>query len=188
MKVYLDMDGVLYAWNKGIAKMFDVPYDNKAIQEEFAGDYEGLESFIGFDKVEKGIRDAGKKFWLDLELFPWARDVYREAVSYAGDKNVFFLTSFGKWPDSASAKLEVLTRDFKTNPNQVILTKSKHLLAREGSVLVDDKPENLDAFQDHGGTIFRWPHEFSIQSGQIDLIDQIDKLKFTLNRTLNSWG
>jgi 5'(3')-deoxyribonucleotidase len=188
MKIYLDMDGVLYAWNKGIAKMFNINYDNRAIQEEFAGDYEGLESHIGFDVVDKGIRDAGKDFWLGLEMLPWARDVFDTANKIAGDKNVYFLTSFGKWPEAGPAKVEVLARDFGVKSDKIVLTKSKFLLAREGTVLVDDKPNNIEEFKKHSGNTHLWPHEFSFLCGKVEIVEELDKLAAKFSRVRSNWG
>lgn len=187
-KVLLDMDGVLYAWNKGVAKMFNINYDNKAIQEEFSGDYEGLESHIGHDAVEKGIREAGPDFWKNLEQLPWANEVFKAVENIAGFNNICFCTSFGKWPEAAPAKLEVLKRDFNIKTEQVIFAKAKHLLARGSSYLIDDKLSNVREFRDAGGPAILWPNEFSILSGKVDLVGQLDKMKHEIQGLVNSYG
>jgi 5'(3')-deoxyribonucleotidase len=188
MKVFLDMDGVLYAWNKGIANLFGINYDNKAIQDEFAGDYEGLESHIGVEEVEKKIREVGPDFWLNLELLPWAKDFYGKLEKIVGAENIYFATSFGRWPEAAPAKVAAIKRDFNHDGRKIVLIKDKFLLAKADTMLIDDKKTNVDEFHNWGGNAAVFPHEFSILREKVDFVGVTDKIFRKIKELKASYG
>lgn len=168
MKVFFDMDGVLYSWNKGIATLFGVDYNDKDLQRKFSGDSYGLENFIGTKKVSEGIQKAGSDFWLNLELLPWAKETYYMMENAVGKKNIYFATSFGRWPDAVDAKIKAIKRDFDQDNNKIILLKDKFLLAKPSTILIDDKEINIIKFIENGGLGALFPNEFRILSGKMD--------------------
>jgi 5'(3')-deoxyribonucleotidase len=158
MIVYLDMDGVLYNWNKAAYKLMGVDYDDPIIQEAHKDNYDALDGLRGEENVTRAVLEAGADFWLSLEKFQWADDLYEGMVDTVGVENVYFCTSFGKWPEGASAKAKVLLRDF--NSRRLVLIKDKYLLAKNNTILIDDKPSNTKNFGLHGGWSWEWENEF----------------------------
>lgn len=189
MKIFLDMDGVLYSWNKGVAKLFDINYDNKRIQQEFADDREALESHIGTNIVSEKISKMGADFWRDLELLPWAKDVYNKAIEIAGNPEaVYFATAFGRWPEAASAKAQAIQRDFGVDSKRLILIQDKFLLARPDAILIDDKRDNVELFHNYGGAAFKFPNEFSVLSEKVDFVGELEKMYDKMKRVKASYG
>lgn len=182
MKAYLDLDGVCYGWLVPICRHFGIDYSDPLIQAEFKDEYDGIEKFIGSEKINKYIEDEGYNFWINLPLLPWAKDLYSYLCSIAGEENVYFCTAFGKWTAGASAKADKLIRDF--NSKRLVLIKDKYLLANANSILIDDKPENIKLFYENGGHTWIWPHEFELFSDPNRLESELKSLKEYIKKHL----
>jgi 5'(3')-deoxyribonucleotidase len=172
MNVYLDLDGVLYNWNKAAARLAGVNYNDPHVRQDWKRDYDYLEKKVGKDVLNPLIISAGGTFWEDIELLPWAKDLYKQICNSVGEKNVYFCTAYGTFLDGATAKAKVLKRDFDTT-DRVILTHEKHLLANPNSLLIDDKPSNLNKFTAYGGCAWEWPSAFKFLDDELLIHDEM---------------
>jgi hypothetical protein len=95
------------------------------------------------------IEAAGEDFWTELEYLPWAADLLRllDGLDWR------IVTSL---PPKAKlscyfGKLRWLDAHFNGQFSRCHLLHDKHLLARFGTVLIDDNPENVERFRAEGG-------------------------------------
>ena len=142
--IYLDVDGVLVNWVKGAASLFgkteaDV-YANWEPQNFDVAPPLGITE----DELWEKIDAAGMDWWADLELMPWAKDLYQECLSLAP---VYFLTSPSYHWSSAAGKL-VWFQKFTGNKHfrNYLIGPPKERCSLEGSVLIDDADRNISAF------------------------------------------
>jgi 5'(3')-deoxyribonucleotidase len=160
LKIYLDLDGVLYNWTGSALKVFDIdPKDhhNRKILKTY---HDGIEMLRSKKEVFDKIEELGFEYWQNLKLFPWANTLY-EALTEIGD--VTILTSPGSWSHAGRGKLLALKRDFEIK--NFILAKKKEVCAAPDCILIDDKKKNILRFREGGGWGHLWPNSFCIEDG-----------------------
>ena len=149
MKVFLDLDGVLVDFRRGVWVAFgrDVILSNWF----FWGDWEGVSS--------KDV-DA----WCDIDFWDslnWTSDgtcieqVVREKF---GSENIYLLTTPMYNSGSGTGKLRWIKRCMPWVYDRTIISYApKSLLARPNTLLIDDKDENIAEFVAAGGILVPRP-------------------------------
>lgn len=147
MKVFLDLDGVLVNFRKGIHDAFNVPYDYSTLSPKwyFWEDWPG----IAFNDVNRTCTEA---FWQNLE---WTHDgerIFKYLEERIDPKNIFLLTTpmpnVGSW----TGKMLWIRKHLPAYEKRLIITTApKHILARPNRLLIDDKDENINEFRQAGG-------------------------------------
>lgn len=141
-KVYLDMDGVLADFVAG--------YNRVAGTRYAPGDQLPHPSQ---DPTLKKI--TGTDFFARLPKFASADALVRMVVDQFGHYNICSSPLRGDHENSAAMKTQWLQRHLQPQPQQIIITsrKEKHARQPDGTpnILVDDKPENIQRWQDAGG-------------------------------------
>lgn len=155
IRVFLDLDGVLVNFAKGIKDKYDLEYPTTRIpQEEF-------EAF--HDKLFGLIRQDGVNFWKSLEPMPGAIEMFEYFNSTVNELNI--LTA---WPHSFYNRSDQLSASLgkkfwvEDNLNErmarrtiVCFAKDKfHQVNRfpnDINVLIDDMPGNIRDWNAAGG-------------------------------------
>ena len=97
----------------------------------------------------KPIRAKGEEFWMNIELLPWAHDLILLLTDGGYDWHI--VTSPDEHVGSYTGKIKWLHKHFGWRLNRCWLNSHKHLLAKPGRILIDDREENIKAFEEHGG-------------------------------------
>lgn len=141
-KVYLDMDGVLADFIAGYNKRFGTNY---------AGNEELPDA-----KVDQNFpKLVGTDFFQTLPMFGSAPQLVRAVVDLFGYYNISSSPLRGDHENSGNNKRAWLVSHLSPNPRQIEITsrKEKNAVQANGTpnVLVDDKPRNIQRWQDRGG-------------------------------------
>lgn len=170
----LDLDGVVSFWEKSAAKTLGVNLEDKEIREAIKNG-KGIESYVGGDdKMWSKIDAEGIKWWREMELLPWAKELY-EKLNEKAD-HFCFLTSPSNNPSCAAGKIEWLKKHFGENFKDFLIGRNKHLCASSRSILIDDNKGKIKKFRSFGGHVFQWPHPLSLIDGDIDINETIKEL------------
>ncbi len=177
--IYLDLDGVLNEWVRGVCKLFDLK-----VETVYADLAEGdrIEWCAGLSVSDfwDRITDAGADFWSDLELSDVALDLYEAARRVTS--RVYILTSPSWDPQCAAGKVVWMQRHFRGRGGHpfldYVLTSHKSLLAGPGTLLIDDRPTFCSAFTEAGGEAWWFPSEWDPQAGMLarQMIDRLNEM------------
>lgn len=175
-KIYLDMDDVLVDIRATLALRIkeiiqdtrysgreietfrryrkDVNVDHLAIQlhRTFVSkdlrqlsDYEEALINISYLPIRNNI-----SFWAALPLFPYSMDLVNYCISLVGRENVYFLTSpLDK--ECIQGKKIWVAKYFPDFANRTIYNSDKYLWANQNSLLIDDRPKNINLWKQHNG-------------------------------------
>lgn len=164
MTVYLDMDGVLADFFKGLEQFYNVRHW-KQIQDK-----------------EKSIQAlAGTDFFNTLDVFETSQELIDFAKS-TGDWGICSSPLRGDRDNSAYWKRVWLTeKQFLPSIDKLIFTGQKENFAVDKidgtpNILVDDKPSNIKRWNDKGGIGIRY------QANEDDLVEYLfEELKYALS-------
>jgi len=164
MTVYLDMDGVLADFFKGLEQFYNVRHW-KQIQDK-----------------EKSIQAlAGTDFFNTLDVFETSQELVDFAKS-TGDWGICSSPLRGDRDNSAYWKRVWLTeKQFLPEVNKLIFTGQKENFAVDKidgtpNILVDDKPSNIKRWNEAGGIGIRY------QANEDDLVEYLfEELKYALS-------
>ena len=139
-QIYCDMDGVLTNFEKRFEH-----FTGKHPQEyekEF-----GVEAFWHLIDVKVGV-----KFWVGMDWMPKGKALWDFIKHY----NPKLLTSPSRHDTSRLGKNLWVKNKLSPKPKTIFaFSKSKQNYANENSILIDDKPSNIDEWQAAGGIAFR---------------------------------
>jgi 5'(3')-deoxyribonucleotidase len=155
MTVYLDMDGVLADFFKGLEQFYNVKHW-KQIQDK-----------------EKSIQAlAGTDFFNTLDVFETSQELV-DFVKSTGDWGICSSPLRGDRDNSAYWKRVWLTeKQFLPEVNKLIFTGQKENFAVDKidgkpNILVDDKPSNIKRWNEAGGIGIRY------QANEDDLVEYL---------------
>lgn len=148
MICFLDMDNVLVEFTGGICKVHGRPdpYEGLTKQGEFQ-----IEKMWGITAKEFWAPSNNKEFWQHLDPTVEAEDIYLAAISLFGPQNVAILTAPSKSEWCVPGKQKWIEDHFPDMRNNIIFTRAKKFLAGPGRILVDDKDQNIEEFEEAGG-------------------------------------
>ena len=164
MTLYLDMDGVLADFFKGLEQFYNVKHW-KQIQDK-----------------EKSIQAlAGTDFFNTLDVFETSQELVDFAKS-TGDWGICSSPLRGDRDNSAYWKRVWLTeKQFLPEVNKLIFTGQKENFAVDKidgtpNILVDDKPSNIKRWNEAGGIGIRY------QANEDDLVEYLfEEIKYALS-------
>ena len=142
--VFLDMDGVSCDFVKGALNALGHDYESNL--KHWPKDTYSVATVTGRTEEQMwSVLDAlGKHFWIELEEYPWFREMYDRLSEFA---TVIFLSVPAWNPDSHKGKMRWIQDRFGPSFGNYILTRHKSLCAGPGRVLVDDSPHHCREFQ-----------------------------------------
>lgn len=155
--VFLDVDGVLANFRKGIHEAFVKPYNYPTLSPKwkFWDDWPD----VTFEMVN-GVCDT--LFWRNLE---WIHDGYDilTAIEYEfAPAQIYLLTTPMPNIQSPTGKWLWVKHNMPMYYKRTIIIQApKHLLARPNTLLIDDKDENVDGFREAGGKALLVPRPWN---------------------------
>jgi len=175
--IFLDVDGVLADFNTGAANACGIP-----IQPDTFHTWDWFEKHdISVSQFWTAIEDT-PEFWLKLETYEWAWQLVDLCEQYA---TVIFCTQPGRCHTGASQKIDWLRRNglmLDRDNDYIVCGDFKHLLARSGGILIDDKPKNVLRFTKAGGKALLFPQPWNSNGIETSAEQKLG----TVQRFLNS--
>lgn len=142
MKVYLDLDGVLVDFRRGVCEAFGFPYDNPSEKWCFWEDWPNVTS-----KMVNAI--CTQEFWRTLNFMHDGQVILYGWVGLMKKfEDITLLTTPMPNPDSWTGKYMWIKENMpaKFMENVIMLQGSKAQLAGPDTLLIDDKDENIAEF------------------------------------------
>lgn len=141
MKIYLDMDGVLCNFHKGVDLFFNLPentYSKLKIEEkgELLKKISGTDFFLTLPKFD-GVDELINQFWIADTSF-----------------NILTRPFDLDYVNSSLLKKKWIENNLECQPNEIIFEKHKFLYATsdgESNILIDDTKSNIDRWEANGG-------------------------------------
>lgn len=159
-RVYVDMDGVLCCYTRGVLRLFGVA---DSLAHEVRG-WGGIPDVINAGRrayrevshrdIETAVRDAGHQFWAELPVLE--SGLHLIGVLEENEIDYMLLTT-PAGGESAMGKFQWVTRHLPHMADKIILTPQKWQCAGEGRLLVDDKAQNCTEWVEAGGEALLWP-------------------------------
>lgn len=145
--VFLDMDGVLTDFVGGVCRALGKtnPYPKETRDYTFWNAWpdistKDVNAYCTFD------------FWQNLEWVYDGRDILKAIMDTLGLGGIYLLTKPMPNPESPTGKWLWIYDNLPVYLERTIITQApKSLLARPGTLLIDDNDENIDEFIAAGG-------------------------------------
>ena len=128
-----DLEVLKARWPKGLWHLGD------AISHAF-----DLNPVMTLDQFWRPLT-GNEEFWVNLEPHPWCVNAMTLLGEYTEELHVLSATSH--CDSSYTGKVRWLKKHFGPTFDRFMLTPHKHVLARPGALLVDDRPENCERFE-----------------------------------------
>jgi len=171
LRIFVDIDGVCSNWMKSACHVCEIDEKNKK-DRKILKETGKIENLISEENLWERINKQGQKWWANLEILPWAKELYEKLNKET--KDFAFLSSPSNEPSCVAGKREWIKKHFDTK--NFIFTSQKHLCATKNSLLIDDDEKNCEKFEEYGGKFFLWPREFVLLDKDIDVDDTIEDL------------
>jgi 5'(3')-deoxyribonucleotidase len=145
--VFLDVDGVLANFRKGIHDAFIKPYHYPTLSKKwvFWDDWPEVTS-----EMVNAICTTG--FWQNLEWMHDGHDILRAIFDKFSASQIYLLTTPMPNPESPTGRWLWIQDNLPAYYKRTIITQApKSLLARPDTLLIDDKDQNIDEFVEAGG-------------------------------------
>lgn len=163
-RIFLDMDGVLVDFVGGALKIHG--WTQEQLRAAMVLGEWDLAKPMGLtqDEFWEPINDAGEWFWLLLKPLPWISEMV-ELTTALGEW--WIVTAPSRDPRSYSGKVKWLQNWFGHDFNRTIFTQDKYLLAKENTLLIDDREKTVGKFIRAGGrgvifpTLHNWLYYYA---------------------------
>lgn len=165
----VDMDGVLVDFVGGALPYFiSDPVERERILNDWPRGVFYLPDVLGISKDAfwDTIEEGGTLFWAELEPYPWASYLVQRLSHYG---RVVICSTPSRSPASVFGKM-VWLRKWNVpgffagalNERDYVFTPRKDLLARPGTILIDDSPKNVEAFRKAGGEAYCFTRPWNV--------------------------
>jgi len=160
MRIFLDMDGVIADFVRPAISLHGRDPD-EVLANWPAGTFD-VAKVLGLTTKEfwKPITIAGWRWWVGLPHYSWSDDLLNVVQSFAGD-DWLFASSPSRSCQSASGKIAWLQRRFGSHFRKYMLGEHKHLFAKSGAVLIDDREQSVIEFREAGGEAILFPQPWN---------------------------
>lgn len=176
--VFLDMDGVLTNFHKGVYGIFNQPYEYlKQIVWNF---WEAWDKPVTREDVN--IK-CNTNFWEHLEWMHDGHKIIEVILRNFRSENIYLLTNpIVGGAGTATGKILWVEKHLPNFYNQIIITQlSKGLLAKPNTLLIDDNDNCIKEFKQAGGQTILIPRPWNLKHKKADisfavLEEEINKL------------
>lgn len=158
--IFVDMDGVLVDFSSAALRLHGAEeIDWPPGEWDFA-------KVLGITRGEfwGKIDSLGSAFWANLEPYPWSEELLDLVASTAPFS---ILTSPSLSPSCSKGKLLWLAQHMPRRNGRVfrdfLIGPSKHLVAKDSRVLIDDSDSNAEKFRAAGGEVILFPRLWNRQ-------------------------
>lgn len=162
--VFCDMDGVLCDFVSAAMRVHGATFEPSAWPagiDDLAG-LLGLTLPAFWREIDRFEEQHG--FWSRLKAYPWVTDL----VAMAEPFGFTVATSPSRDPFCASGKIQWLKRHLGESFGAFMVGPQKELLAAPGRVLIDDRDESIERFQQAGGQGILFPQPWNTNHGQCE--------------------
>jgi len=169
--VFLDVDGVLANFRKGIHEAFVKPYHYPTLSKKwtFWDDWPD----VMFEMVNAVCTIP---FWQNLEWMHDGGDILEIIRDKFNADQIYLLTTPMPNVESATGRWSWIREQLPEFYKRTIITQApKHLLARPDTLLIDDKDENVDGFREAGGKALLIPRPWNRAHFQADRTVEVVK-------------
>lgn len=157
--VFLDIDGVLASFRRGIAEALGKPYNYATMSDKWVFWDEDSWSDVSFEMVND---ICTFDFW---QYLPWmhdGREILRAIMDTPGLDKVYLLSTPMPNIESPTGKWLWVSDNLPIYLKRTIITQApKSLLARPETLLIDDKDENVEEFRAAGGNAVLVPRPYN---------------------------
>lgn len=146
--VFVDMDGVLSDFHKGVHNTFKKPYIyGPSLQRyDFWEDWDPITTRDDVNSI------CDFNFWRNLEWMHDGIEIIQAITSKFKTNQIYLLTTPMPNLESASGKMMWINNNLPIYLKRTIITQApKSLLAKSDTLLIDDKDQNIDEFIKAGG-------------------------------------
>ena len=162
-KIFLDLDGVVRDWTRGIIKWYSL--------DCMAQDVQSWDFFEGY--VKRELKMTAKEFWEGQTATFWETlEFTKEApmildvmnhIQKNGKVSVFLLTS--PTLTNAGATQSWIRKNMPKyfHDKRYIIGPPKYACANEDSILIDDAEKNTFSFAEWGGYAFLYPRSWNLK-------------------------
>ena len=168
-QIYCDMDGVLTDFESRFIEMLKKEGKKYYSKEELADITrpKHFEKKFGQDEFWKFIDSFGEEFWSGMNWMPNGQALWKFISPY----NPKILSSPSKDSSSRLGKRLWITSYLSPSPDEIIFAQAhkKQKYATPESILIDDKPSNIEEWAAAGGIALE------VKDGEIQSV--INKLK-----------
>jgi len=156
MRCFIDLAGVLTDWTAAAHKAHGLPFGGYSL-ENYPYPLK-LWSWIDTLPVPgvplspaEFLAPLGKEFYATLPWMSDGKEILALAGKMIGWENLYILTTPLETLESAEGTLEWVAREIPPLSRRVIITHAKEACASFETMLLDDKDENVDLFDEYGG-------------------------------------
>lgn len=149
--VLLDLDGVLVQWSEQVCLLFNQPGLIRPTWD--------VEDWLGISSEEMWAKiDAqGADWWRSLPPYTWNTGLLSLVTSYP----FTIATCPSKHVSSVAGKFLWIHDRFGEGFTKFMLGKDKWLMAKPGTVLIDDSDKNCQLFEEAGGHAIVFPQPWN---------------------------
>jgi len=155
--ILLDMDGVITDFLSRALAL----HDAEDLLQQWPQGVSDAPEALGLSKDDfwKPIDAVGTEFWETLPTYPWSRELVEQLQEVAP---VTILTNPGNQSASCVAgKVQWLKGQLPGVP--YLMGPEKHLCAKPGAVLIDDRTKNVTSFSAAGGQTILFPQPWNTE-------------------------
>jgi hypothetical protein len=174
MRVLLDMDDVLCDFVGGAAWLWGAtlrdleplwPREEWSMVPPLSRYVYGKSGRLQERDFWRRVTACGENFWTGLLPHPWLMELTDGVAALTADWHVVTSPSVVLCPASYSGKARWLMQHLPHvyKRGGYVPTMHKHLLANPFTVLVDDKPSNVEAFREAGGLGVLFPRHWNAE-------------------------
>lgn len=154
MNILVDLDGVHVDFCGQACKEFGHIHDERLpdAKEYF------IEKRLGIspDTLWARIRHKQPCWWYNLPEYEWSKDLHKLVLEFTN--KYWVCSSHGYMPNAAKGKVSWVNAHLDM---PVVLTRDKWLLAKPGTVLIDDTEEQVNQFREAGGGAVLFPQPWN---------------------------
>lgn len=179
-KIYIDLDGVIRAWDEAVIELYKLPITRNDIYE-WGSVFTEYRRTWGIDLTEKQFWDNMKQeFWTNLKFTDEAPFIIEmlDTIHKLGRADVVILTS--PTLDNAGWSQEWIRKNMPTyfHSKRYIIGPDKKYLAYPDALLIDDAEKNILPWRERGGVGFLFPRPWN--NGRLQKDEGVECLRRTL--------
>lgn len=178
--IICDADGVLASFTDAVIKQLNsvTGYDVKK-EEVITRCNWDLEKLWDMDqKTWWNAIDKNPNFWLEIEPFEWAREMYWRLHEYADEVGISTAPPMNEV--SVSQKCTWLKKHIGVQQSDIMVGKKKYWMANPDTLLIDDAPHNVERFENAGGNTILVPSDWNTHPLTFEKVWKVieDELKY----------
>lgn len=161
--IFVDLDEVFSDFTGAALKAHGISREEFEALRTAKGGHWDLEVALGISATQfwRPIHAMGEQFWVELEPLPWA-DTLFDLLNRSGNE-WFVVTSPSMHPGCYTGKVKWVHDQFGFDVlTRTLITKYKHLFARQNHYLIDDRPSNIWKFEEAGGNGILFPNQGNV--------------------------